>query len=111
MTGTPKKSQARPLKAALAGVSSAKRRRRKPRYGAMPVPVPTMIRSAVGSCSGMSITLPIGPVTETASPGWLSHRKLEHTPFLAGSSRPSSLSQYTARRTQSDTEVAAPSSP
>ena len=31
VVGTPRKSHARPLKCALAGVSSAKRRRRKPR--------------------------------------------------------------------------------
>ena len=37
--GTPKTSHAKPVKAALAGVSSMKRRRKKPRYGAMPVPV------------------------------------------------------------------------
>ena len=60
------------------------------RYGAMPVPVATMIRSALGSFSGMSMTLPEGPVSMTSSPGLVSHRKLEHTPFLAGSSALSS---------------------
>ena len=81
------------MNAAAAGVSSMKRRRRKPRYGAMPVPVATMMRSAFGVTSGMSMTLPVGPVTISSCPGFASHRKLEHTPFLAGSSRPSSLSQ------------------
>jgi hypothetical protein len=60
------------------------------RYGAMPVPVATMIRSALGSFSGMSMTLPEGPVSLTSSPGLLSHRKLEQMPFLAGSSALSS---------------------
>ena len=50
------------------------------RYGAMPVPVATMIRSTFGSFSGISITLPEGPVSATSSPGLVSHRKLEHTP-------------------------------
>ena len=59
----------------------------------MPVPVATMMRSASGVASGMSMTLPVGPVTEISSPGFASHRKFEHTPFLAGSSLPSSLSQ------------------
>ena len=93
MVATPRKSHARPEKAAAAGVSSTKRRRRKPRYGAMPVPVATMMRSVSGFSSGISITLPVGPVTETASPGLASHRKLEQTPFFAGSSAPVSLSQ------------------
>ena len=60
------------------------------RYGAMPVPVATMMRSTLGSFSGMSITLPDGPVSESSVPGVESHRKLEHTPFLAGSSALSS---------------------
>ena len=63
------------------------------RYGAMPVPVATMMRSALGSFSGMSMTLPEGPVSASSSPGLESHRKFEQTPFFAGSSAPVSLSQ------------------
>ena len=46
----------------------------------------TMIRSAFGSFSGISKTLPEGPVSLTSSPGLVSHRKFEQIPFLAGSS-------------------------
>jgi len=45
-----------------------------------------MIRSAFGFFSGRSMTLPEGPVSLTSSPGLVSHRKFEQTPFLAGSS-------------------------
>merc|ERR1719353_1178450 len=81
------------------------------RYGAMPVPVATMIRSAFGFFSGRSMTLPEGPVSLTSSPGLVSHRKLEHTPFLAGSSAFSSGHQYVARRTHSEVVVPVMSSP
>jgi hypothetical protein len=60
------------------------------RYGAMPVPVATMIKSALGFFSGMSITLPEGPVSLSSTPGLESQRKLEQMPFLAGSSALSS---------------------
>ena len=46
----------------------------------------TMMRSTLGSFSGMSMTLPDGPVSLSSSPGLASHRKLEQMPFLAGSS-------------------------
>merc|ERR1719230_1469931 len=108
---TPRKSHARPLYTAPYGVFSVKRRRMTVRYGAMPVPVATMIRSTLGSFSGMSMTLPDGPVSFTSSPGFESHRKLEHTPFLAGSSALSSGHQYVARRTQSVVFVPVMSSP
>ena len=62
-------------------------------YGAMPVPVATMIRSTSGVCSGISMVLPVGPVMATSVPAFASHRKLDATPFFAGSSLPSSLSQ------------------
>ena len=62
-------------------------------YGAIPVPVATMIRSVSGFFSGMSMTLPAGPVSITSSPGLVSQRKLEHTPFFAGSSAFNSSSQ------------------
>lgn len=54
----------------------------------MPVPVATMIRSVFGSFSGMSITLPDGPVIVSSVPGFASHKKLEQTPFFSGSSLP-----------------------
>ena len=111
VTGTPSTSHASPVKAAEAGVSSINRRRRKPLYGAIPVPVATMMMSAEGVASGMSITLPVGPVKVTSLPGLESQRKLEHTPFFAGSSAPRSLSQYTARRTHSDTVLPSSWSP
>merc|ERR1719316_2365701 len=79
LLATPRKSHARPLYASPKGVCSTKRRLRKERYGAMPVPVATMIRSTDGSFSGMSITLPDGPVSDSSSPGLASHRKLEQT--------------------------------
>ena len=62
------------MAAGRTGVSSTKRRRMKPRYGAMPVPVATMMMSASGLDSGMSITLPVGPVSVTSCPGDASHR-------------------------------------
>jgi len=68
-------------------------------YGAIPVPVATMMMSASGVFSGISMTLPEGPVSITSSPGFASHKKLEQTPFFAGSSLPNSGSQYVARRT------------
>ena len=83
----------------------------KERYGAMPVPVATMMRSALGFDSGMRITFPDGPVSVTESPGFESHKKLEQMPFLAGSSALSSGHQYVARRTQSDVVVPVMSSP
>ena len=69
-----------------------------PRNGAIPVPVAIMITSFVGSL-GRSIVLPTGPATETSSPGRTSHRKLEHTPFFAGSTWPVTGSKYSARLT------------
>lgn len=38
-------------------------------------------------------TLPVGPVRDTESEGLASHRKLEHTPFLAGSCQKQSGAQ------------------
>ena len=70
-----------------------------------------MMRSVLGSFSGMSMTLPDGPVIFTSSPGLVSHRKLEQTPFFAGSSLPISGSQYVARRTQSEPVLPVMSSP
>ena len=82
---TPRKSHASPEKSRAYGVSSMKRRRRKPRNGAIPVPVATMIRSVVGDASGNSITLPVGPVIVSDVPGVASQRKFEQIPFFAGS--------------------------
>lgn len=64
-------------------------RRQKVRYGAIPVPVATMMTTALGS-SGRSKTLPVGPVMVISVPGVASQRKLEQIPFLAGSSALSS---------------------
>ena len=61
--------------------------------------------------SGMSMTLPDGPVILTSSPAWASQRKFEQTPFFAGSSLPMSGSQYVARRTHSDVVLPAMLSP
>lgn len=63
-----------------AGVSSSKSRCKNPRYGAIPVPVPTMITSASGVSSGRSIIFPLGPVRVTSCPAPAVHKKLEHTP-------------------------------
>jgi hypothetical protein len=69
-----------------------------PRNGAIPVPVAIMITSFVGSL-GRSIVFPTGPATMTSSPGRTSHRKLEQTPFFAGSFCPVTGSKYSARLT------------
>ena len=51
----------------------------------MPVPVATMIRSVSFFSSGISITLPDGPVSASSVPGVESQRKFEQIPFFAGS--------------------------
>jgi hypothetical protein len=56
----------------------------------MPVPVATMIRSVSFFSSGISITLPDGPVSASSVPGVESQRKFEQIPFFAGSSALSS---------------------
>merc|ERR1719401_1269547 len=100
-----------PLKSLLKGVASTNMRFKNERYGAIPVPVATMMISVSGLSSGKSITLPLGPVILTTVPGSASQRKLEQTPFLAGSSAFSSGHQYVARRTHSVVVLPVMSSP
>ncbi len=64
-----------PPYASAAGVRSTKRRRIKLRYGAIPIPVATIIRSLLKFLdSGKRKALPVGPVSFTSSPGFASHR-------------------------------------
>merc|ERR1719235_1971689 len=69
------------------------------------------MRSTFGSFSGISMTLPDGPVSLSSSPGLESQRKLEQMPFFAGSSALSSGHQYVARRTHRLVVVPVMSSP
>lgn len=62
-------------------------RRQKERKGAIPVPVATHMTGAF-VLVGRRRTFPVGPVIMISCPTLASHKKLEQTPILAGSSLP-----------------------
>lgn len=63
--------------------------------GAIPVPVAIIMMSEVPGSSGSNMSLPVGPVRSTSSPGLERQRKLEHSPMKAGSSLSKSKSRLT----------------